>query len=210
MVRIGGLDTVVPNYCLSVDDDQYAAFLSSINPEDWPFNEPSLFKEGLTGQDEVPGWYEDTPSSYGTMLNHAKMIDRLLEGGDPIGVVFEDDALPLVGLAEGWVTVKDGPWDFLFLGGQWLGQRPLDADGPIVDVNSKINRTHAYAVNRRGMEAMEQMFKRRITWSFDYGLMALTQEIKVQACVPFIFGLRPRGNLTPGYNNRNTLPRCFT
>lgn len=143
-------------------------------PERWDKFQETAAEAGITGFERVravhgdscphPAFWRAGNGAWGCLMSHLRVLqDALMDNLDSF-VVFEDDAcfskdfatrLPKV-----MKELSKHEWHQFYLGGQHLYKEacppwPLDKRGLLLRCKN-VNRTHAYAVNRRFMAQLQQ------------------------------------------------------
>lgn len=143
-------------------------------PKRWEAFQKRATEAGVTGYekfhaiegDKVPpsGWFRGGNGAWGCLMSHLRIVqDELMQEKPGHILVFEDDAVfdkdYVARLTEIMEEVKDD-WDMLYLGGQHLHMprvKPYRLPYNKAVINARnINRTHAFAVNRRFLRKYQQ------------------------------------------------------
>lgn len=122
----------------------------------WPFRYPERFR-AIDGRSvKPPAWWRVGAGAWGCHQSHVQIIEQaLMDDLDSI-LILEDDVFFEPGLREKlgkFLNAVPDDWQQIYLGGQHLFQRRQ----PPVKVNEQVirpfnvNRTHAFALHRRGM-----------------------------------------------------------
>lgn len=133
-------------------------------PADWPFAQP-IRVNGIDGACvPVPGpaW---PPGAWGCMRSHLRIWEDALVARLKTLLVFEDDALfceDFADRAKLFLEHVPDDWDQLYFGGEHMFHRSAAPSGvnDYVLRCTDVNRTHAYAMRRRMMEAAYSMLCR--------------------------------------------------
>lgn len=125
----------------------------------WPFKNPIRFRAVDGAAVKPPTWWHAGRGAWGCHQSHVRLIEQALQDGIQSMLVLEDDVFfepdfrhrCIEFLAE----VPDD-WQQVYLGGQHLFQRrnPPAQVSPHVLRPYNINRTHAYGLHQRGLEAV--------------------------------------------------------
>jgi len=129
-------------------------------PEDWPFGKPvrAMGVDGLQVPMPAPGW---PPGAWGCMRSHLRVWEDALAWGVESLLVFEDDALFCEDFAvrtKAFLDHVPDDWDQLYFGGEHMPRAPSpEGVNDYVLRCQDVNRTHAYAMRRRMLEAAYSM-----------------------------------------------------
>lgn len=103
-----------------------------------------------------PVWWRAGNGAWGCLMTHLRIAqDAIADGGQKHLLVFEDDCVFKSNFSNRLQKIMDevgDDWDMLYLGGQHLEHhgKPWREEGQKEVINGfNINRTHAFAVNRR-------------------------------------------------------------
>ena len=138
-------------------------------PERWDRFDKRAAKAGVSGYNKFaavlgdealpPVWWRSGNGAWGCLMSHLHIVQNFLtkhEGKDGHLLIFEDDALFSDDFAQRLPKVLaevGDDWDMLYLGGQHLHlntSKPWRCKTDVEVVNAyNVNRTHAFAVNRR-------------------------------------------------------------
>lgn len=184
-------------------------------PKRWEGFKERATAAGLTGYkkmhaiegDKVPpsGWFRGGNGAWGCLMSHLRIVQDALMDDDPGHIlVFEDDAV----FSDDWLDrmhkIMDevgDDWDMLYLGGQHLHMprvQPYRMTYNKEVVNARnINRTHAFAINKRFLGKYQQ----HIMYAPDYieaksnfhidhqlGILHQHQNYSILAAQPWING----------------------
>lgn len=161
---------------------------------DWPFRYPERFR-GIDGRMvKPPRWWRVGGGAWGCHQSHVRIIEQaLMDDLDSI-LILEDDAFfepDIRERAQAFLSSVPDDWQQIYLGGQHLFQRrqpPIKVNDEVVRPFN-VNRTHAFALHRRGMRPVYRWLTDYVEHSehprhhVDHRLGALhgTGEIKVYA-----------------------------
>lgn len=184
-------------------------------PKRWEAFQERATQAGLTGYkkfhaiegDKVPpsGWFRGGNGAWGCLMSHLRIVQDALMDDEPGHIlVFEDDAV----FSDDWLErmhkmmeeVGDD-WDMLYLGGQHLHMprvKPYRMPYNKEVINARnINRTHAFALNKKFLRKYQQ----HIMYAPDYieakgnfhidhqlGILHQHQNYKILAAQPWING----------------------
>ena len=99
-------------------------------------------------EEEPPEWFKASKGAWGCYRSHLKLLKRFQRSKYNNVIIFEDDALLVKNFMERWHVVNvPNDWDMLYLGGQPL--KPLRKVNECIYRCDNVNRTHAYAINRK-------------------------------------------------------------
>ncbi len=141
--------------------DRMAQFERHIAAIDWPFRRPERFAAVEGRGSSPPSWWRAGGAAWGCHQSHVRIIEQAIREQLSSILILEDDVFFENGLrqrAGSFLTAVPDDWQQIYLGGQHLSQRRQ----PPVRVNDQVlrpfnvNRTHAYALHRRGFELVHQ------------------------------------------------------
>lgn len=146
-------------YCVTLArrPDRWDQFLKGL-PADWPFPQPIRFNAidgSLCKPPPPPAWGNQGAGAWGCWRSHLSILETCINEGVESVLLLEDDALfveDFTPLVKSFLSELP-PWDVVYLGGQHLFVK----QHPPVQVSShvwqphNVNRTHAWAIHRRGM-----------------------------------------------------------
>lgn len=138
-----------------------------ICPERWNKFQEVAEKAGVTGFERYraihgdtcqhPAWWRSGNGAWGCLMSHLRIAQDALMDGLQNYLVFEDDVVFRTDFAERLPKIMERlegeEWDQLYLGGQHLYKetsQPWPYREGIVRCRN-VNRTHAFAVNKRFM-----------------------------------------------------------
>lgn len=122
----------------------------------WPFRYPERFSAIDGSFVKPPKWWGAGAPAWGCLQSHLHIIERALMEQISRLLILEDDVFFEQGFMENVARFIDAlpkNWQQIYLGGQHLCQR----EHPPVQINEEVikpynvNRTHAFALHRRGM-----------------------------------------------------------
>jgi len=184
-------------------------------PKRWEIFQERATKAGLTGYkkfhaiegDKVPpsGWFRGGNGAWGCLMSHLRIVqDALMDDKPGHILVFEDDAVFSDDWLERMHRIMDevgDDWDMLYLGGQHLHMprvKPYRMTFNKEVVNARnINRTHAFAINKRFLGKYQQhiMFapdyiEAKSNFHIDHqlGILHQHQNYSILAAQPWING----------------------
>ncbi len=165
----------------------------------WPFKAPEVFR-AIDGKIVPhPPWWTNGKGAWGILRSNLQIIESCLN--DPAInriLILEDDAQVVPGFPEKVAKFLDAlPSDaeMIYLGGQHLKQE----ESPPVQVNEEVvrpfnvNRCHAYALTRSGMEKAYLHLTKK-NWAekhhidHRYGVLHQSKSINVYAPVSWLVG----------------------
>lgn len=123
----------------------------------WPFREPELFS-AIDGQIVPPApWWVCGPGAWGAFRSHLSVIeDALNDSSIQRLLVTEDDATFCEDFAAKMMACVDAlpsNWELFYAGGQTSHRNQrIDRTNSLVCQPESVNRLHAYALTRPGME----------------------------------------------------------
>ena len=186
-------------YVINLDrrPDRLETFLEKMKPLDLPeiVRFPAVDGKAV----ELPkDWKNGSPGGWGCFKSHWNLIKQAYDDNIPYVMIFEDDAEPLCKTSDLQNAINELPenWEQFYLGCQHFYQNtnpPVRiSDGLVIPYNA--NRTHAYALSRKGMEIALGLFEDYPNWQkgwhidWAYGSLHETKKIKVYAAYPPLFG----------------------
>lgn len=180
-------------YCVSLDrENKWDSCSARLRAADWPLADVERFR-ALDGQNITPPQYwRQGRGAYCCFASHRTLIERALSDNVRSLLLLEDDALPCEGFATkvaSFLSAVPSDWGMIYLGGQHLNQqqRPPKRVNDHVLRATNINRTHAFAMSRSGMEAVYSHLMRR-DWNprhhIDHRLGVLHESEKVPVYTP--------------------------
>ena len=199
-------------------------------PQRWEAFEQRAKKAGVTGYKKHPAvlgdnaqppvWWRSGNGAWGCMCSHLHIVQNYLtQGHDGHLLVFEDDALFSDDFAEKLPQILEevgDDWDMLYLGGQHLHlnwHKPWKCKTDKLVVNAyNVNRTHAFAVNKRFAVKYQQHIIHApdyINYNFhahiDHQLGVLHEkgEYKILAANPWINGQAAGKSWTSGNETKD-------
>ena len=106
-----------------------------------------------------PDWWTAGRGAWGCYRSHLQILEHCYQTGVDSYVVFEDDAIFRPNADSLLVSFLDElppDWEQIYLGGQLLheGQHPPRKVSDNVFIPYNVNRTHCFAVHRRGYEKL--------------------------------------------------------
>lgn len=136
--------------------DRMRQFMQSIGRIDWPFPVPERFR-AVDGQAVgTPTWWRVGQGAWGCHQSHVRAIESALMDGVERVLILEDDVFFVDDFRSRiarFLRAVPADWRQVYLGGQHLRVR----SNPPASINTdvirprNVNRTHAYALSRRGM-----------------------------------------------------------
>jgi len=144
-----------------------------MNIDGWPFSKPyriGAINGSITGS---PPWWQGNNGAWGCYRSHLNALEVAMHREVENYFVFEDDAIlceDFNDYIKDFVEHVPDDWDMIYLGGQHLNAR----FSPPVKVNEhvyrgcNINRTHAFAVNRRFYKKLYQYLTNFSAWKQPY------------------------------------------
>ena len=101
----------------------------------------------------APAWFRAGNGAWGCLMSHVRAVQQALLDGVERVLLLEDDVV-FHPRAPQWLerlmTEVPRDWDQLYLGGQHLKEATPVPGTPSVWRARNVNRTHAYALHRRG------------------------------------------------------------
>ena len=146
-------------YVVNLDrrPDRWDSFQKRVHASGWPFAAAQRFSATDGQQEPPPDWYRPGKGAWGCYRSHVRAMQDAINGGCERILILEDDAVPLDGFAENaarFLSNLPGDWDQAYLGGQllwWQLSPPRKINEHVLRPHN-VNRTHAYALSRSGME----------------------------------------------------------
>jgi len=152
-------------YCINLDS----------RPERWELFEKRMHENGLEGcvrfqavdgnKCPAPAWWRSGDGAWGCMSSHLRICQNALMEGLENYLVFEDDVVFRKDFIFHFsqimkeISTLNNNWDMFYLGGQHLyveSARPYPFKTPNLLKCYNINRTHAFALNKRVMRKFSQ------------------------------------------------------
>lgn len=162
--------------CISLArrQDRWGRFCESVG-DDWQFGPIERFEA-----------IDTTPGVAGCRLSHVAVIRSAFDDGCESVLILEDDAAPT---GHRIPKVPD-EWDVLYLGGHIAGKVEHVALG-IVRPMMYCLKTHAYILNRSGMEIV---LRESVNWpghiDHHYSGLIIQKKWRALAIQPWLFGIR--------------------
>lgn len=106
-----------------------------------------------------PAWWNAGNGAWGCLLSHARVLAEAIADGIENVLILEDDVVfqPDAGsLLKGFMKQVPDDWGQIYLGGQHLKDPTPVAGSPYVLRCHCVNRTHAFAVQKKAMVRMHQ------------------------------------------------------
>jgi len=148
-------------YCINLAraPNRWEEFQKRIAACNWPLAEPVRF-DAIDGKRvrPHPRWTEGG-GAWGCLQSHLSIIQKCLHDGVKSVLILEDDAEPIADFSTKCQTFLENVpdnWGMIYLGGQHLHVdrvKPILLNDQVV-IPGNLNRTHAYAISRRGMETI--------------------------------------------------------
>lgn len=181
--------------------DRLSRFYRHLSEVGWPFRQVERFRAIDGSRVRPPAWWRAGRGAWGCHRSHLQLIEQALMDDLDTLLILEDDAFfqsDLRERAQAFLTMVPDDWQQIYLGGQHLYQRcqpPIRINEQVV-IPYNVNRTHAFALHRRGMELVYR-------WLNDYekhiqhprhhvdhrlGALHATRGIKVYAPCNWIAG----------------------
>lgn len=176
----------------------------------WPFRQPQRFSAIDGRYVKPPSWWKAGAPAWGCMRSHLQIIERALMDQVNSVLILEDDVFfqsDFVERAKAFFEAVPNDWQQIYLGGQHLHQRrqlPKKVNEEVVQPYN-VNRTHAYALHRRGMLPVYRFLtdyvahSKKPSFHVDHrlGLLHESGSIKLYAPVRWIAGqYRSMSNIT--------------
>jgi len=181
--------------------DRLAEFQSRIVAQPWPFPAPERWIAVDGKLCPFPPWFKQGKGAWGCYRSHCQIIERCLNENVQSVLILEDDAVlceDFATKATEFLSSVPADWDQIYLGGQILSRE----EHPPQRINDQVlrpfnvNRTHAYALSRNGMEIVYRHLHKR-NWApkhhIDHHLGRLHAEAKINVYCPvkFLVGQAP-------------------
>ena len=140
---------------------------------DWPLREIEPLSAVDGTKAPPPSWWREGGPAWGCLNSHLRIIADALRDDIQRLLILEDDVgfVPDVRAKLGtFLAHVPDDWDCLMIGGQQMG------DGFVRDVNehvkwvSQCERTHCYALSRKGMESLYKWWSEPISGHCDWRL----------------------------------------
>lgn len=183
-----------------------AAFYDQFEDNPWPFYRPELFRavDGRRKRVPNPPWWRAGGPAWGCFRSHHRILEDALQDDVRRLLVLEDDALMRNNGGELLFKVfaeVPAEWSMVYLGGQH--QPTMRSKFPVypipvsdhVALPYDVNRTHAMAFTRHGMELIYDWIAgpyRPQNHHIDSHLGVLCQQRKhpIYCSTPWVFGQR--------------------
>lgn len=186
-------------YLINLDrrPDRYESFLKSVEPLGLPEIERVSAVDGKEA--EMPkDWRNGSPGGWGCLKSHWNIIEKAYDENIPYIMIFEDDAENLTDRETLDQTLAELPedWEQFYLGCQHFYQNtnpPIRVSEHLV-IPYNANRTHAYALSRKGIEKALGLLNDYPNWQkgwhidWAYGSLHESKKIKAYAAYPPLFG----------------------
>jgi hypothetical protein len=184
-------------------------------PDRWEDFKMRADEAGVTGYDLYPavlgdkvnpsGWFRGGNGAWGCLMSHLRIAQDALMGEEGHLMVMEDDCVFADNFAERMHAIMDevgDDWDMLYLGGQHLHHprlKPYRTPQYAEVIHARnINRTHAFAVNKRFLQKYQQhilyapdYIEADGAWHIDHMLGSLHEhqrEYRILCAQPWICG----------------------
>jgi len=166
---------------LTIRPDRLQQFYSFL-PEN--FGEVEVFKAVHGDSCRHPSWWNAGSGAWGCYRSHLQILERAMSEGYRSYMVLEDDAMFADNFMQKYDNfINDLPpdWDMFYLGGQLMHpeEHPPKKVTEHVYRPYNINRTHCFAVNRKGFTYLYDFLLRRFenrTWHIDHHLGRLHEQ----------------------------------
>jgi GR25 family glycosyltransferase involved in LPS biosynthesis len=131
-----------------------------------------------------PSWWNAGSGAWGCYRSHISLLEHCMSNDIQSYMVFEDDSVFTPGFDDKFKLFIDNlppDWDMFYLGGSLLHTN----DHPPAKVNEhvyipyNVNRTHCFAVNKKGYNYLYEFLLRRFedrTWHIDHHLGRLHEQ----------------------------------
>ena len=171
------------HYVINLEDrkDRLNTFYSFL-PEN--FSAVETFKAVNGIKCRYPAWWNAGPGAWGCYRSHIQILENAMSSDLPSYMVFEDDCEFAEDFTDKYMEfLKHLPpdWDMFYLGGQLLEAE----SNPPKKINEwvyrpfNVNRTHCFAVSKKGYAYLYDFLLRRFedrTWHIDHHLGSLHQQ----------------------------------
>lgn len=171
--------------------DRWDAFQSRL-PADWPLPPPQRFAAIDGSRVPAPVWWKVWPGAWGAYRSHMAVIEQALSDGTSSLLVMEDDATFCPDFAQqtiDFMAAVPTDWQMIYFGGQhiqaWRGIAQPISDLVVLPFN--VNRLHAYALNRSGMNVLYRHLNDTRDWKSNHhvdhhiGKLHMERRIRVYA-----------------------------
>ena len=157
----------------------------------WLFTAPTVQKAIDGNLCKAPAGYTQGDYAWACFQSHRQALQTALNDDLQTILILEDDCVFstdfVVRSVEFFRNLPED-WELAWFGGHHLAN-PIFMKPGIVRSTS-IDRTHAYALNRRGMERLYALWSRWHTGHCDWALSAAIKEFKSYCVYPWLVGQR--------------------
>lgn len=131
-----------------------------------------------------PSWWNAGSGAWGCYRSHISLLEYCMSNDVQSYMVFEDDSVFVPDFEEKYTTfINNIPpdWDMFYLGGSLLhtDNHPPTKINEHIYVPYNVNRTHCFAVNKKGYRYLYDFLLRRFedrTWHIDHHLGRLHEQ----------------------------------
>ena len=141
--------------------DRLKRMLARMSEIGWALPKPEVFDaiDGGSGLIPCPHKWRSGGGAYGCQQSHLQVLQRALMDGVENLLVLEDDAEfreDFTACSAAFFENVPDDWECLMVGGQHMHEPQKVSDGVVRCINAQ--RTHAYIVNKSGMEALARLW----------------------------------------------------
>lgn len=140
---------------------------------------------------KAPRWWTNGPGAWGCYRSHLQVLEKCYQDNVESYIVFEDDAIFRDGFESefaAFMTELPHDWEMVYFGGQLTSDNshPPTKVSDHVYAPYTINRTHCFAVHRRGYEKIYQHVfdKMKPTAHIDHHLQLLHESGRLKLYCP--------------------------
>ncbi|MDH3584305.1 MAG: glycosyltransferase family 25 protein, partial [Phycisphaerae bacterium] len=190
-------------------------------PEDWPLPAIRIFNAVDKQKVPAPHWWKEGGGAWGCYRSHVSIMEECLGQDVQSVLILEDDAVFCEGFADklrAFLSNLPLDWELAYLGGQHIKQHEQLPERLSEHVWSgyNVNRTHAFALSRTGMEKAYQFFNSPNDWlnkgdgHADRLLGQMVQAKAMLACCPgdwLVQQSNSPSEIGPGYEPKQEASR---
>lgn len=134
--------------------DRWERFVEHMERIHWPFRPYERFRAIDGNKACPPQWWSQGAGAWGCLRSHLRVVECAIRNNWKSVLVLEDDAYfhsNVTDIAKSFLQRVPPNWDQIYLGGQHLRRfvhPPVEVKACVLRVFN-VNRTHAYAINRK-------------------------------------------------------------
>lgn len=181
--------------------DRLAQLQQHLSDIGWPFRYPERFRAVDGKFVKPPIWWRAGPNAWGCQQSHLQIMEKAMMDGIESVLILEDDVFfdqNFRQRVEKFLSAVPNDWQQIYFGGQHLLQRkqlPVRINEEVI-IPFNVNRTHAFAIHKRGLSPIYRWLTDYVTHSkkpdqhvdHRFGQLHETQRIKVYAPVAWLAG----------------------